>query len=353
MTQNNLALSPQSSGKDRANEKTYRIPVSTGIFEHCPDMLDSVWLFLWYIDRTTKENGGEGRVLGGVPIIDSEPAHTLRVPVKKIRRWRAQLVRQGYIRALRTPYGHVVTLLKSKKWNWAPTLLQEKKSGVDLPKREISPAAGVLERSRLGESTSRSGQSSAQIGQATSLIGKYKEDRTKTLNLQGQNSRQNSESTGLASPLKSKPSGKAKTQLGFAQSEREIAQVMAAQRGTIAHYLAEVAKSSYYTTKEQAQKQCAKMVDAFTSAFAAIEYPFDLSSTVLGYEFCENVKTVVEASASERPRPKKWVLCERIIDRCDQTWDDAQIYSDVRPPYWPPDFNDHTNRLFSREEPPR
>ena len=80
-----------------------------------------------------------------------------------------------------------------------------------------------------------------------------------------------------------------------------------------------------------------------------IEYPFDLSSTVLGYEFCWNVWKVVEESKNETPRPKKWELCEQILDECERTWEGVEIYSGVGPPYWPPDFNDHINRLFERQ----
>jgi hypothetical protein len=351
MTENNLALAPQSSRKDRANGKTYRIPISTGIFEHCPDMLDSVWLFLWYIDKTTKETGGEGRVLGGMPIIDSEPAGTLRVPVKKVRGWRAQLVRRGYIRALRTPYGHVITLLKSKKWNWAPTLVQPGKAGErDLPNKEISLAKCDEENPRIREATAQIGQSSSRNGEATARIGKYKEDRTETLNLQGQNSGQNSSSTSSASPLRTKPSGKGKSQIGMAQSGREIAKLMAIHRDTIADHLARLARSNYYTPQKAAWKRCADAVDSFTAAFAAIDYPLDLSSTVLGWDFCENVKNVVEASVGERPGPPKWELCERILDKCDESWDHAERCGNVGLPYWPPDFNDHINRLFKAEE---
>jgi hypothetical protein len=172
----NTATAPLlSSGKERRDEKTYRIHVSTGIFEHCPDMLDSVWLFFWYIDRTTEESNGEGRVLGGMPIIDSRPASELRMPVKTIRRWRLHLGGKGYIRILRTPYGHVVTLLKSKKWNWGPTLVQPEKTGArDFPKGEIStkeiPHSG---HSDLPNGAVRLPVSGSQI----SRNGKYKEDK--------------------------------------------------------------------------------------------------------------------------------------------------------------------------------
>jgi hypothetical protein len=153
-----------------------------------------------------------------------------------------------------------------------------------------------------------------------------------------------------ASPLKTKPSGRGKHQLGYAQTEREIAKVMDCQDGTIAMYLADLAKSNYYYTSDQAQRRCGKEVDAFREAFKAIDYPFDLSSAVLGYEFCWNVRNAVEKVKNEKFQPKKWELCELILDECEKTWDGVGTYSDIRPPYWPPDFNDHINRIYELEE---
>jgi hypothetical protein len=168
-----------SSGKERNNEKTYRIPISTGLLEHCPKMLDSVWLYMWYIDRTTEERDGEGYILGGIPIVDAKPASALRVPVKTIRRWRLKLVREGYVRALRTPYGFVITLLKSKKRNWKPTLvapLETDSSGRrDLPNGEITRK----ESSRSGHRDLPNGEERFTVsGAVISPNGKYKEDRT-------------------------------------------------------------------------------------------------------------------------------------------------------------------------------
>ena len=184
MKENKSAASVASSGKERRNEKTYRIQVSTGIFEHCPDMLDSVWLFLWYIDRTTEESNGEGRVLGGMPIVDPRPASELRMPVKTIRRWRLHLEEKGYVRVRRTPYGHVITLLKSKKWNWGPTLVANEKKVPkrDLPNGEISPKEIPHSgHSDLPNRAARFPVSGSQI----SPNGKYKED--KAVDSTGQN----------------------------------------------------------------------------------------------------------------------------------------------------------------------
>ena len=55
---NSIIETTESSTKPSGKHKTFRIPVSNGIFEHYPVLKDSIWLLLWYIDRTTQ---GEGR----------------------------------------------------------------------------------------------------------------------------------------------------------------------------------------------------------------------------------------------------------------------------------------------------
>jgi hypothetical protein len=175
MTQNTPAPEQRSSEKAKSSEKTYRISISNGILEHCPDMLDSVWLFIWYIDKTTAEKNGEGSVLGGIPIRDSRAASALRVPVKTSRRWRLHLEKKGYIRTVRTPYGHVITLLKSKKWNRGPVLVSEASDPAkrDLPNGEISPK----ENSRSGQSEFPKRALRIPVsGTENSRNGKYKED---------------------------------------------------------------------------------------------------------------------------------------------------------------------------------
>jgi hypothetical protein len=362
--QNSAAVVRKSSKKDRANEKSFRIPISSGIFEHCPNMLDAVWLFMWYIDRTTEEDDGEGLVLGGMPIVDSKPASTLQVPVKKVRKWRLHLGNNGYIRTLRTPYGHVITLLKSKKWNWKPTLVQPKNADAgarDLPNREIST---TKENARNGHSDlpNRTVRM-PDLGSQSAQNGKYKED--KAVDSTEQNSGRNSCSSspnlkGEGSPplkplpkkekvKRTKPSGRGERQCGNAQTAAQIAEVMECWKGTISHELADSARSNYYRTGEQAQRRCGEEVDLYRLAFAAIDYPFDLSSTVLGFEFCWNVRKVIEENRNETPQSKKWELCEWILDECYETWDGVGTYSDVSPTSWPPDFNEHINRLFGRE----
>jgi hypothetical protein len=104
-------------------KKTFSIPVSNGLLEHCAVMKEAVWLFMWYIDKTTKEkpdgNGTGnlvGAVLGGMPCRDEDAASALGREVKTIRRWRKHLTKEGYIELKRTPIGYKIWVKKSKKW---------------------------------------------------------------------------------------------------------------------------------------------------------------------------------------------------------------------------------------------
>jgi len=141
--------------KDSRGKRKFWIPVWNGIFEHREKIADALWLFLWYIDKTTREeDGGEGgkvgHVLGGKPIRDSEVAPELQCTKRTICTWRNRLQQHGYIKATRTPYGHTVRVLKSKKWfgkNPEPHSTESGKgSGFGkIPPRD-SPAASQSER---------------------------------------------------------------------------------------------------------------------------------------------------------------------------------------------------------------
>jgi hypothetical protein len=101
--------------------KTFKIPVSNGLLGHCPEMGESIWYFLWCIDKTTREVADGtgnliGTVLGGMPCCDEDVAGTLGREVKTIRRWRKHLTKTGYIQTKRTPIGYSIKVSKSKKW---------------------------------------------------------------------------------------------------------------------------------------------------------------------------------------------------------------------------------------------
>ncbi|TPE70644.1 winged helix-turn-helix domain-containing protein [Halalkalibacterium halodurans] len=88
--------------------------------EHRKRIGPAIWEFLWCLDRITdepEENGEKaGIVLYGKPVSYSEVAKETGVGKSTIKRNFEKLEKQGYIRMKRTPYGHVITVRKSKKW---------------------------------------------------------------------------------------------------------------------------------------------------------------------------------------------------------------------------------------------
>ena len=93
------------------------VPIASGLIEHCPRMRESVWLFIYIVDKQTKGvRDGRGQVLGGSPIRDRDIAEALGMSTKTIARWREVLLAEGYITARRTPYGFVYAVSKPKKW---------------------------------------------------------------------------------------------------------------------------------------------------------------------------------------------------------------------------------------------
>ena len=196
MAQNTLALERLSSEEGKTDGQTRKIsepsvfwfPVYEGIFEHAPILKDAVWLFMWLVASTTRDQEGREKVLGGIPIPDDRPAAELNFPVKTVRRWRRMLQSSGYINLLRTPYGFRYTLLKSKKW--------QKPTPRELPKRAISESArnGQRDLPPWAERVPEMGRESARSG-------KYKEDDL------GVSQRRDSrrEGSAAASPVSEKP----------------------------------------------------------------------------------------------------------------------------------------------------
>ncbi len=103
--------------------KTYPIPVSNGIFAHREKIGSAIWVFLWLVDRTTKEveaSGGhfEGLVLGGSQVRSSLIARDLEIAPRTVHEHIECLCSQGYVR--RIDHGPGLSagyaVQKSKKW---------------------------------------------------------------------------------------------------------------------------------------------------------------------------------------------------------------------------------------------
>lgn len=173
------AVTPEFETAERragAPRKTFRIPVSTGIFEHYPKIGEAIWLLLYYIDRTTVEVPAPdgrpvGRVLGGCPVRDSEIARVFCCSTKTIRRWRNRLDLHGYIRARRTPFGTVIEIPNSQKWPAAR-----------MDKNVHSQAASSAPQ--MAHNGAQMGTPADTNGQTCARGGKYKEDKTETQSVQ-------------------------------------------------------------------------------------------------------------------------------------------------------------------------
>lgn len=121
MNNSKVLHNTKSSEKEKSNAKTFRIPISNGIFEHYARLKDASWLLYLFVDWTTKEvpapdGSRDGLVLGGKPIRDEDTASAFGCCDRTTRRWRKRLARFGYIEQLRTPVGYVIRVKRSKKW---------------------------------------------------------------------------------------------------------------------------------------------------------------------------------------------------------------------------------------------
>lgn len=98
--------------------KGFFIEITNRLLEgkHRKAMGESVWLFMWLLDRMTSINeSGVGKVLGGKPIKYEDVNDDLDLPERTYRRWVSILKNTGYINTLRTPYGIVISVNKAKK----------------------------------------------------------------------------------------------------------------------------------------------------------------------------------------------------------------------------------------------
>ncbi|HEV2488622.1 MAG TPA: hypothetical protein VGT03_02350 [Candidatus Acidoferrales bacterium] len=193
-----------------APQRTYRIPISTGIFDHYPEIGEALWLLLFYIDKTTEErpapNGKfTGIVLGGRPVRDAEVAEAFNCPLKAVRRWRSRLEYHGLIRARRTPFGHVVEVVNSQKWHVR---------GGDKPVQTRVPETG-RGLPRTGSGVPQTGRPLLRNEAGCARSGKYKEDKTGIDSIRHrqqiaakaavQNAKQPSRNSAACSPINRRP----------------------------------------------------------------------------------------------------------------------------------------------------
>jgi DNA-binding Lrp family transcriptional regulator len=98
--------------------KGYGIYVKNDLLDpkHVKQMGDSVWLYMWFLDKMTSINeNGVGKVLGNKPITFTEVEKELGLTERTYNRWISKLRAAGYINTLRTPHGLVIAVNKAQK----------------------------------------------------------------------------------------------------------------------------------------------------------------------------------------------------------------------------------------------
>ena len=98
--------------------KGFYIEITNNLLDpkHRKAMKESVWLFMWCLDKMTSiTEEGIGKVLGGKPIKYPEIKDDLGISEATYNRWVRRLKEKGYINAKRTPYGLILSVNKAKK----------------------------------------------------------------------------------------------------------------------------------------------------------------------------------------------------------------------------------------------
>ncbi len=98
--------------------KGYYIEVTNNLLDakHYKAMGDSVWLFMWLLDKITSINEkGIGKVLGGKPIKYQDLELELGISKRTYQYWIETLKAGEYINTIRTPYGLSISINKAKK----------------------------------------------------------------------------------------------------------------------------------------------------------------------------------------------------------------------------------------------
>ena len=105
-------------GRRYGERPVHPIYLSNGILEpkHVKNIGPAIFVFLWLIDRTTRQVDGAGIVLGGKPVKAFEVGESLGICQKTFLRSLDRLVRHGYVERTLAPNGYIVRVLKDYKY---------------------------------------------------------------------------------------------------------------------------------------------------------------------------------------------------------------------------------------------
>lgn len=121
-------------GRKYGEKESHPVPIWNGIFEHYERINDALWEFEKCIDWITEERDGVGVVLGGKPVKISEIVAAIKGSKKEtVRRHMDTLERENFIRRRRTPYGHVIEVLNSRKFGIWKHPQEKPQNDVSLP----------------------------------------------------------------------------------------------------------------------------------------------------------------------------------------------------------------------------
>ncbi|NQT67098.1 MAG: winged helix-turn-helix transcriptional regulator [Actinobacteria bacterium] len=97
---------------------SYPIKVWSGLLSdgHTQKIENALWEFIWLVNKVTKEEDGIGYVLRGKPIKVNDIAKDLKRNYRAVLRHLKKLKDCGYITLKRCPYGFVITINNSKKF---------------------------------------------------------------------------------------------------------------------------------------------------------------------------------------------------------------------------------------------
>jgi hypothetical protein len=108
---------PIRNERNHSGQRSYPIPVWNGILDHRARIGPALWVFLWCLDRITEEELGVGFVLGGTVVAVDRIACELQDSDRTVRRHLQRLAKHGYIGLKRAPYGFIITVANSRKFN--------------------------------------------------------------------------------------------------------------------------------------------------------------------------------------------------------------------------------------------
>jgi|SRR5579884_64217 len=102
--------------RDRNGGPSYPFPVWNGIFDHRRKIAAAIWVFMWCIDRVTREDGGIGFVLGGSVVTVDKIAAEVDESPRSVRRNLRHLSDHGYINLKLSAHGFIISVTKSCKF---------------------------------------------------------------------------------------------------------------------------------------------------------------------------------------------------------------------------------------------